>query len=494
MDFFRKTNKFYHSCLNTDSYDKRAFNKLMEISPRLQTIEADGDSLFPGYVNFMGDLWSSLYKTDPQINPMAGERGRKHQPLIQKIVTDEKFEELKKQTTLDDFSAAIASISLNQQTIEEIKRAMAEKEEFKEKMEEMKKTLRDIKKNQKAQEKRDLKGKGPTKKQEEKAQELEAKLQQLQQEIAQEVADNMAASLAQIAAETKDTKKGVEDLVSGINPGVGIGEIQKIPLREQLVLAEKLKNTPRIKEVAKWAGRFKNIARKKQKSKHIHSAQREGIVKGSDINLLLPTELAQLKNPLAKYDFFRKFAEKSCLQYNPKGKEVAGKGPIILCLDQSGSMDSIKEQSAGFALAIAMVAKKQRRDFCYIPFSGNVPYERVLDVLKGKLKTEEILKIATEFINGGTNFEEPLAEGLRMIQKKKRYKNADIIFVTDGQSSVSEGFLAFFKNKKQRLKFQIKSVLIGDAVDKKAVEIFSDEMIFAADFIDAANKSNVFAI
>ncbi|MHB8875766.1 MAG: hypothetical protein ACYC8T_18930 [Myxococcaceae bacterium] len=45
------------------------------------------------------------------------------------------------------------------------------------------------------------------------------------------------------------------------------------------------------------------------------------------------------------------FAEKQCLQYRLAGVEALGKGPLIVCLDRSGSM-------AGFEL----VEERYERD------------------------------------------------------------------------------------------------------------------------------------
>lgn len=66
--------------------------------------------------------------------------------------------------------------------------------------------------------------------------------------------------------------------------------------------------------------------------------KRQGIVQGDNPELLLPTESAQLKNPATTLNFLRRFTEKQTIQYVSKGKESTGKGPVVLCLDQSGRM------------------------------------------------------------------------------------------------------------------------------------------------------------
>ena len=303
---------------------------------------------------------------------------------------------------------------------------------------------------------------------------------------------NLENLLSQAAQDAQQAKNQVEDLVAGSQPGSGAAEMQKLPLRQQLELAQMLKNNRQVKKVAEWAGRFKTIARKKQKSKHVFSVERDGVIQGDNPELLLPTELAMLNNPATKLDFYRRFTEKQTLQYSPEGKDAAGKGPIVLCLDQSGSMDGRKEQAAGFALAIAMIAKRQGRDFAYIPFSSNVG--EVLLFPRGKIPVDGILRIATEFMSGGTNFQRPLEKAVETIQKRERFKNADIIFVTDGEARLDEEFLRQYHSTKKKLRFQCMGCLLGDESGGGILEQFADEWISARNLIEAAEKSAIFQI
>lgn len=486
--------RFFHSCLNTDSYDRQQFEKILEMSPKLQALEAQGDEVYPGYVNLMGDQWAALYKTAPEINPEAGGKAAAHRPLMQKMMASEEYEKLRNQTVLDDFSAAIGTLSMSEEIIKFIEKKKEQDKQLKEMMQQQKELQKQMQQNQQAMASRDIQGKKPTKQQEQKAQKLAEQLQQLQQQISQQLADglNLENLLSQAAQDAQQAKNQVEDLVAGSQPGSGAAEMQKLPLRQQLELAQMLKNNRQVKKVAEWAGRFKTIARKKQKSKHVFSVERDGVIQGDNPELLLPTELAMLNNPATKLDFYRRFTEKQTLQYSPEGKDAAGKGPIVLCLDQSGSMDGRKEQAAGFALAIAMIAKRQGRDFAYIPFSSNVG--EVLLFPRGKIPVDGILRIATEFIDGGTNFQQPLEKAIDTIQRRKRFKNADIIFVTDGEARLDGEFLRQYHSTKKKLGFQCMGCLLGDESGGRVLEQFTDEWISARNLIEAAEKSAIFQI
>ncbi|MDR3600335.1 MAG: VWA domain-containing protein, partial [Desulfosporosinus sp.] len=457
--------------------------------------EAQGENVFPGYVNLMGDQWSSLYKATPEINPEASGKAAAHRPLIQKMMNTKEYEELRDQTVLDDFSAAIGTISMGETVIKYIEEAQKTNEQLKKTLDQQRQLQQQLQKAEQSINKSDMQGKKPTKKQEEAKQTLENQVNQLQEQISQQLGDGMNAGdiLSQASQSAQQAKDSIQDLVSTSQPGSGEAEMQKIPLRQQLELAQHLKQNPKIKRVAEWAGRFKAIARKKQKSKHVFSVERDGIVQGDNPELLLPTELAMLNNSATKLDFYRRFTEKQTLQYSPEGKDSAGKGPIILCLDQSGSMKSQKEQAAGFALAIAMIARRQRRDFAYIPFATNVG--ETMTFRRGKISVTDMLRIATEFINGGTNFERPLGAALEVIEKQSRFKNADIVFVTDGAAYVSHEFMAHYLQVKKKLEFQCMGcVLGGNAGSQPELEKFTDEWFAADDLMEAAEKSAIFKI
>ncbi|MGJ9459000.1 vWA domain-containing protein [Oceanobacillus sp. CF4.6] len=138
---------------------------------------------------------------------------------------------------------------------------------------------------------------------------------------------------------------------------------------------------------------------------------------------------------------------------------------LDLCLDQSGSMQRLDTQAKGFALALMSIAKKQKRDFAFIPFSSRA-YKYVYK--KGKIKGKDMVELCQNFIGGGTNFEAALRKGTEAIQNSS-FKKADIVFVTDGEARVSEEFLQYFQEHKQEKEFQILSLLIGTNRDYRTI-------------------------
>ena len=63
------------------------------------------------------------------------------------------------------------------------------------------------------------------------------------------------------------TGKGWSEIVTWWHGGRQIlCRTEKVPLRDQISLAEKIASDKKMKEIADWAGRFKQVARKKQKT------------------------------------------------------------------------------------------------------------------------------------------------------------------------------------------------------------------------------------
>src|SRR5690606_5939273 len=131
-------------------------------------------------------------------------------------------------------------------------------------------------------------------------------MQQAAKALAEALEQNgqaLASSLKNAAKEAIQTKENLKSLLGGIEAGSGDAELKKVPLRDQLALAEKLSHDPKFKEIAQWSGRLKLIARKKQRSKHRESIDRSGITMGNQVEKLLPSELAAFSSPITKLDF-----------------------------------------------------------------------------------------------------------------------------------------------------------------------------------------------
>ncbi len=464
-----------HSVLNADTFDKRRFKEIYNMSQGLQKLSIDGE--LPEFEPLLGDIWASLYKMKPELTEdEVPDDLQVNKSFMEKIMNDDSFENYRKFTRLDDISSAIGTVKFGEKTNEWLIEQKERDESLQKKMQRIQAMQRQLQK----QEQQNGAGNGNGKLEED----LKSAMSDLDSQLQQTLQNNshsFSQAMSQAMQETKQTKDSLKSLLGGTGAGSGDAELKKVPLRDQISLAEKIASNKQMKEIADWAGRFKQIARKKQKSKHSNSMERSGVTLGSDIERLLPMELGLYTHPITKNDFLRRFVEGQTMMYEQKGQEVLGKGPIILCLDQSGSMNKLDTQSKGFTLALMSIARKQRRDFCLILFSTRT---QIIKYERGKMESSDMIKLAQTFLGGGTDFALPLDGALKVINES-RFKQADLVFVTDGEDLVKDSFLETFNKKKKEKEFNVLSLLIGN--NTKTVERFSDKIVNIKDFDDAGS-------
>ncbi|MFN6052419.1 MAG: hypothetical protein ACK47R_16460, partial [Planctomycetia bacterium] len=152
-----------------------------------------------------------------------------------------------------------------------------------------------------------------------------------------------------------------------------------------------------------------------------------------------------------------------------------GQGPIIVVVDESGSMSGERNETAkGLALAMAWIAQRQKRWCVLIAFSGDTG-ERILPLLPGRWNQEELLDWLEAYLGGGSDLDIPVREMPGYFEKLKAPRGkTDVVFLTDAvckiQKSDRENFLRWKKSVKARL---ISLVLSDEPGDLKHI---SDEV------------------
>ncbi|MDO8726576.1 MAG: hypothetical protein Q7J35_10960, partial [Candidatus Methanoperedens sp.] len=239
--------------------------------------------------------------------------------------------------------------------------------------------------------------------------------------------------------------------------------------------------------MAQVIGRMRRLAVHKQKTRLNQSRDEiHNVGIGNDLSRVLPIELAQLRHPVARAEFKRKFVEGKLMQYELKGTEKQGKGPIIVCCDNSGSMSGDREVwSKAVALALLEVASMQKRAFVCIHFGGPLDKLKVVEIAVGdKNILTKAVEIAEFFLDSdGTAFEPALTRAAESVASQT-YQKADVVFITDGQAPVAPEFLVDFLDLKGRREFRVFGVPIQSR-DISTLKEFSDEMIQVNELLDA---------
>ncbi|MGH8013215.1 MAG: vWA domain-containing protein, partial [Candidatus Binataceae bacterium] len=248
---------------------------------------------------------------------------------------------------------------------------------------------------------------------------------------------------------------------------------------ERLELGQRLARNKKIGELARLVGRFKQDARAlRRKTLERGAAEAYDVDRGADLGRLIPAELIALHHPVLTLDFRRRLLEGAVLQYQLRGDEQRGKGPMIVCIDVSSSMQGEKELWAkAVSLTLMDIARRQRRLFRAVLFSSGPENLKVLDLNRERRYQPELPKVldmAEYFPGGGTDFETPIDAAVELLTDKK-LKRGDIVIITDGECQVSPQWLTALRRRKDELQFSIFAVL---------VDLGSSELSTLAQFSD----------
>ncbi len=276
----------------------------------------------------------------------------------------------------------------------------------------------------------------------------------------------------------------------GTGAGKGKGALSRVPYDERKRLSDALMGNNKLKEIAKKLGRMKELLGdlNRKPSKYGHAIADVGT--GNQINRILASEKLLLAEPGLETEFYKKYCDKTLLQYETRGLEEM-KGPIVVCVDDSGSMSGNRDYWAkAIALAMLQLAMKDRRAYRCIIFSDGV--DAIFDFDKDHFSADDMIKMAEFFANGGTEFEPALVKALESIEES-RFKKADILFITDGDpyGNLSSDFKAKYKSTKEEKGFKCQGIIIGNG-GSRYLDEFCDSVTNISDLNKDDELSNIF--
>jgi uncharacterized protein with von Willebrand factor type A (vWA) domain len=289
---------------------------------------------------------------------------------------------------------------------------------------------------------------------------------------------------AAIAAATEKLEESIEWLeMMGLSWGNESSCDTQVSPAEKLALVQKIASNSKLRQIAKLAGRFKQIADKKRRSKAKDAfGQITTIELGNNLSRLLPSELQKLCDPALFALFAKGYYDRSLLQYKTSGKEKQSKGPLVVCLDSSGSMEGLANIWAKAVTAVlGQIAYQDSRHFRVLHFAKDV--RRIDDFPPRHHDFCKLLESMLSFYaGGGTNWQPALQAAVDCIEKQQHFKQADIVMVTDGQCDVEQKFLKQLKRQKEQLEFTVYGILIGDTGEQR-LKMFCERAWVVKDLI-----------
>ncbi len=145
----------------------------------------------------------------------------------------------------------------------------------------------------------------------------------------------------------------------------------------------------------------------------------------------------------------------------PSEPERLERGPIIVCLDTSGSMRGAPEHIAKAVVIAALRAAHDTRRGCrLIAFGG--PEELVeRDLGRGADGLQALMSLMAQAFDGGTDIQTPIERAIATVHDE-RWAGADILLVSDGEFGCVPQTLVRLDEARRRFGLRVQGVLIGD--------------------------------
>lgn len=315
--------------------------------------------------------------------------------------------------------------------------------------------------------------------------------------LAHEIIDEVGLKFDRAARNTSCELKEQDDLANAY--GYSQAELDAMAFAERMELMKKLRNT-KIGRYADLIGRFKRLSAAEQSRRSEYGRdQLAGTELSGDPTRVVGQEWAKGNaHPMMKASQLSKLVNGDLLSRKFVGKERVGKGAIIVCRDESGSMsatddDGIPRWAWATAMSLALLdqAKSQGRDFVAVSFSDNV---KVWRFPGGESNRDQLMEFGEHFIGKGTNFERAFDAAIGVLRDEYNSHGrpkGDIVFITDDGASVSEAWRAKYDEAKQQLAFRTFGIAVA-CDDADVLASLSDDCRSVTEFADPAEVADLF--
>ena len=506
---------YSYNALEHYDVDIDIYQDIVDQSPVMQQTLEEGEELLPTFKYLHQDIFLSLYKYKAKVLPETEMHTstRMNRGIISNLINTPEYISLRQTCRMDQFNAALGTEIIGREAIEILKQAIENIKDLEKKKEAMDRLIEEEEKMDALVEEindideliEDAKRAGNTSYAAQLAAEREAKeeavasLKAMANKIAEECdelldEDDLASEISTVMGSTlSSTSQEVQEVSDLCNAwGLGTGDTCHVAFQNKKDAIERIRRSSKLNKLTDLVGRFKESAITEQKKKAKHGAvEIKSVTVGDKIQDTLPSDRMNLCNDSTKKDFYRRMSEKQLLTYSKEAHKQKNKGPIIVCVDTSGSMQGDEEiWSKALSVGILEVAQMQKRDFACIIYSSHA--DDPIVIKKDEIAPQKIIDCAERFHNGGTNFEAPLNKALDLI-KDSTFKDADIVFITDGDCYVSDKFSRKFNQVKEDKQFKTLGVLVNMGrghVSDSSLKEFCDSVTLVSDIADLKDSDS----
>lgn len=301
-------------------------------------------------------------------------------------------------------------------------------------------------------------------------------LEQREERYQREHMERLCKDYFRMASEAARMLQNVGKAGDGLSPRLAWLQMTLSPeLRERIrALSQTMRKSRLIKELNDVLGR------KQADEQHLYQAMRGympvtlwrsathsdivGITEGNDLNALLPVEYCYLADPALEPIFYRRYAERKLAVFDSVSRQVERadaaakrghevqkhqrKGPFVVCVDTSGSMEGGREVLAkSIVLSLALMAERLNRP-CRIVFFSDQTEVIDLEHLYDDLPQLESFLCRT--FHGGSDMTCAMRDSLAALMRDD-FRYADLLWLSDFEMEpLSPMWLQYVAELKQR--------------------------------------------
>ena len=506
---------YSYNALEHYDVDIDIYQDIVDQSPVMQQTLEEGEELLPTFKYLHQDIFLSLYKYKAKVLPetQMHTSTRMNRGIIGNLINTPEYISLRQTCRMDQFNAALGTEIIGREAIEILREAIENIKDLDKKKDAMDRLIEEEEKIDELMEEigdideliDDAKRAGngayaaQLQAEREAKEQAVATLKAMANKIAEECdelldEDDLASEISTVMGSTlNSTSQQVQEVSELCEAwGLGTGDACHVAFQNKKDAIERIRRSSKLNKLTDLVGRFKESAITEQKKKAKHGAvEIKSVTVGDKIQDTLPSDRMNLCNETTKKDFYRRMTENQLLTYSKEAHKQKNKGPIIVCVDTSGSMQGDEEiWSKALSVGILEVAQMQKRDFACIIYSNHA--DDPIVIKKDEIAPQKIIDCAERFHNGGTSFTAPLSKALELI-KDSTFKDADIVFITDGDCYVDDAFSRKFNQIKEEKQFKTMGVLVNMGrghVSDSSLKEFCDSITLVSDIADLKDSDS----